>query len=318
MSDLRGDALRELVARQCGMVTGRQFAKAGVDRNAVHARVVSGRWQRMYRGVYATYSGQPDRLATLWAAVLYAGPGAMLSYETAAELTRLTDKPSKLVHVTIPAERRVTPAAGIVIHHSYRAAEARDPRRSPPQTNIDETVLDLVAAAATIDDACSWILRALQRRLTAGAYLAYGLTQRDRIPWRAELTELLTPDINGLHSILELRYHRDVEKRHHLPAGTRQHQARNGHRTIYRDILYAAYATAVELDGDAFHLADTRWRDIQRDNAAAADGITTLRYGWLDITLHPCQVAAEVARVLARHGYTAARPCSPDCPVGRR
>jgi hypothetical protein len=317
MAELLPDGLAKVVAQQHGVVTAQQVSGAGVSLDRVTTRLRSGRWQRMHRGVYATFSGQPDRLATLWAAVLYAGPDAMLSYETAAELGRLADKPSRLIHVTIPENRRVTPAPGILVHHSYRAAEARDPRRLPPQTSIDETVLDLVAAAATLDDACSWILRALQRHLTAGAYLVHGLTQRDRIRWRTQLTELLTPDINGLHSILELRYHRQVEKPHHLPDGTRQAPARNGARSIYRDILYELYATAIELDGDAFHLADSRWRDIQRDNAAAADGITTLRYGWLDITLRPCQVAAEVARVLARRGYTAARPCSPDCPLGR-
>jgi Transcriptional regulator, AbiEi antitoxin len=317
MGEQLPEPLARLVTRQRGVVTNRQLAEADMSTEALRWRVARGHWQRMQRGVYATFSGQPDRPAILWAAVLYAGPGAVLSHETAAELTKLIDKPSRLIHVTIPAERRATKAPGIVIHRSDRASWARDPRALPPQTRIEETVLDLAAAARSLDDACGWVLRASQRRLIAPAFLAHALAQRPRFSWRAELAELLTPDIGGLHSILELRYHRDVEKPHHLPASTRQAPARNQGRSIYRDILYERYATAVELDGDAFHLADSRWRDIQRDNAAAADGIMTLRYGWLDITLRPCQVAAEIARVLARRGYTAARPCSPDCPLGR-
>jgi Transcriptional regulator, AbiEi antitoxin len=317
MGEQLPEPLARLITRQRGVVTSRQLAEADMSTEALRWRVARGHWQRMQRGVYATFSGQPDRLAILWAAVLCAGPGAMLSHETAAELAKLIDKPARLIHITIPAERRVTAPSGIVIHRSDRASRAGDPRALPPQTRIEETVLDLAGAARSLDDACGWVLRASQRRLIAPAFLAHGLTQRDRIRWRPQLTELLTPDIDGLHSVLELRYHRDVEQPHHLPAGTRQAAARNQGRSIYRDILYEPYATAVELDGDAFHLADTRWRDIQRDNAAAADGIITLRYGWLDITLRPCQVAAEIARVLARRGYTAAWPCSPDCPLSR-
>jgi hypothetical protein len=81
--------------------------------------------------------------------------------------------------------------------------------------------------------------------------------------------------------------------------------------------LYAEYGTAIELDGRLAHPGDTRWSDIRRDNAAAAIGVTTLRYGWKEVTTTPCVVAAEVARVLVGRGYTGARPCSADCPVGR-
>jgi Transcriptional regulator, AbiEi antitoxin len=317
MGEQLSEPLARLITRQRGVVARRQLAEAGMSPEALRWRVARGHWQRLHRGVYATFSGQPDRLAMLWAVVLYAGQGAMLSYDTAAELAKLTDKPGKLIHVTIPAERRVTKRPGVVIHRSDRAAEAVDRRRLPPQTRIEETVLDLAAAARSLDDAWSWVMRASQRRLIAPTFLAHALAQRPRIAWHAELAEVLAPGLDGLHSILELRYHRDVEKRHELPAGTRQALGRSAGRVIYRDTLYEAYQTAVELDGDAFHPADTRWRDVQRDNAAAADGITTLRYGWLDVTARPCQVAAEVARVLARRGYTAARPCSPTCAVGQ-
>ena len=102
---------------------------------------------------------------------------------------------------------------------------------------------------------------------------------------------------------------------HRLPRGARQARARSGRRAVYRDILYDGYAVAVELDGQAAHPGDGRWRDIHRDNAAAADGIVTLRYGWLDVSQHPCLVAAQVAAVLSQRGHPAGQPCRPGCPV---
>lgn len=133
--------------------------------------------------------------------------------------------------------------------------------------------------------------------------------------WRSELSELLTLDAAGLHSILERRYHLDVERRHGLPAGDRQRSYRRDGHNEYRDVFYGAYLTAVELDGRLAHPSENRWADIERDNAAAADGIYTLRYGYLDLTLTPCQVAAQVATVLSRRGFTGARRCCPDCAV---
>jgi len=309
--------LRDAAESQAGVVTCSQAAAAGLSRNAVHSRVVTGRWQRLYRGVYAAFSGEPSRLARLWAAVLYAGCGAVLSHRTAAELVGLADGPSELVHVTVPAERRVSRAPGLVIHVSGRAREAVHPVRLPPQTRVEETVLDLADAARTIDDAVGWVSRALGRRLTTPSRLRDALAQRARIRWRRELTEMLSPDLAGLMSVLERRYQRNVERPHGLPAGTRQARAQRGEATVYRDVLYEKFATCVELDGQLAHPSEARWRDIRRDNAVAADGGVTLRYGWLDVSAGACQTAAEVDRTLRRRGFAGGRPCSPGCPVGR-
>jgi hypothetical protein len=286
-----------------------------MNRNATRARVRTGRWQLLYRGVYATFSGQPSREAVFWAAVLYGGRGAILSHHTAAEVASLIDKPCQSVHVTVPAERRVSRAPGIVIHVSARASEMVHPARLPPQTRIEETVLDLVDQAGSLDDAVGWVTRALGRRLTTQDRVRAALTQRARLRWRRELTELLSPDLAGLMSVLERRYERDVERRHALPAGARQVQVRRGDRTEYRDVLYEEYATCVELDGRFAHPGDERWRDIRRDNAVAADGGVTLRYGWLDVTAWSCRTAAEVDRALRSRGFPGARPCGPGCPV---
>ena len=87
-----------------------------------------------------------------------------------------------------------------------------------------------------------------------------------------------------------------------------------GERTEYRDADYEPLQVGVELDGRAAHPEAARWRDIRRDNANAAGGYVTLRYGWADVTEHPCEVAAEVARVLRLRGWPGApRRCGEHC-----
>jgi hypothetical protein len=299
------------------VLTAQQLLNAGLSRDYLRSQVDLGNWQRLYRGVYATFSGEPSRTADLWAAVLSCGDGAVLSHQTAAEVAGLADKADRRIHVIVPIQRTVTKIPGIVIHRSARAEEARHPAKLPPQTMVEETVLDLAGAAAQLDDAVGWVTRALGRRLTTQAELRQALALRPRIRWRTDLTWLLSPDAEGLHSVLEVRYHRDVEAPHGLPAGRRQAEFRVGRRKAFRDRLYPRYRTVVELDGRATHTLDTRWDDIRRDNATSASGILTLRYGWLDVTQHPCQVAAQVALALATRGFNGAKPCSPGCPVGQ-
>ncbi len=309
--------LSELATLQLGVLSRAQVLASGLTDEVITARISRGSWQRLFPGVYAVFSGEVSREAALWAAVLYAGRGAMLSHQTAAELWKLTDEPSSLIHVTIPADRRVTKQPGLVLHLSARAKLAVHPSRNPPRSQVEETVIDLCGIADDLDTAVGWLTRAIGRRLTTRDKLRVALEARSRLRWRAPLAELLSPDSAGIHSVLEYRYVRDVERPHRFPAATRQAQSRLGGRNQYRDTLYEAYKTAVELDGRVAHPGDTRWDDIHRDNAAASTGLTTLRYGWLEVTVTPCQVAAEIAAVLTARGYASARPCSADCPVGR-
>lgn len=309
--------LRELAALQRGILTRAQVLGAGLTKDLIAARLDLGRWQRVYPGIYAAFSGEPSREAVLWAAVLAAGPGAMLSRQTAAELDGLSDLPSSLIHVTVPSERRVRPKPGLVLHYSARASQSVHPVRTPPRTRVEETVLDLWDSSRSLDDAVSWVARSLGRRLTTQAKLRAAVLERAKVHRRALLDELLEPDLAGLNSILEHRYVRDVERPHGLPKGIRQAVAQLNGRKQYRDTLYDKYQLVVELDGRISHPDETRWADIERDNAAAADGLTTLRYGTVALITAPCRVAAEVAKLLTSRGYRGALPCSPGCRVGR-
>jgi len=311
-------ALRDHADRQRGVITSRQAQSAGLSRDEIAHRVRSGRWQRLHTGVYAVFSGPPDRQSVLWAAVLRAGQGAMLSYQTAAELDRLVDRSSSSIHLTIPAARRIPGGIpGTVVHLRCDAQRAAHPSRLPPRTRIEETVLDLADAAGSAWDAVGWVSTAVGRRLTTQHLLSEALGLRSRLRWRADLTIALSPDLAGIHSVLEYRYLRDVERPHGLPKGTRQARVSRDGVVEYRDVLYEEFSLAVELDGAAAHPAGTRWRDIRRDNLAAASGITTLRYGYRDVSARPCAVASEVASVLSLHGWQGTpRPCSPGCPAG--
>jgi hypothetical protein len=312
-------SLRHIADRQRGVISRSQALSAGLSKGLIDSRLARGRWTRLHGGVYALFTGVPDRETTLWAAVLRAGPGAALSHQTAAELDGLTDKPTSPIHVTVPATRRVTSTRGIIVHSRIGAELAAHPARLPPRTRVEETVLDLCDGCASLDNAIGWITTALGRRFTTQERLLDYARRRSRLRWRTDIDLALSPDMAGVHSLLEYRYVRDVQRAHRLPEGRRQVlSARDRHRE-YRDVLYDEFALIVELDGMVAHSDDKRWLDIRRDNAAAADGKITLRYGYQDVRLSPCLVASQLVQVLKLKGWTGSpRPCSPGCPLGSR
>jgi very-short-patch-repair endonuclease len=309
---------RKLIKLQRGVLARWQAPTVELEWTAIRAHLRTGRWRPLQWGVYATFTGVPSREAELWAAVLRAGPQAVLSHQTAAEIDGLTSTRSKVIHVMVPGNARVDPIPGISIHRSERLPEARHPSRTPPRTRIEETVLDLTQTAKTIDGAFGWLCQAAGSRLTTPDLLLIALHKRRKVRWRGILLSALGDISDGARSVLEIRYVRDVERSHGLPLARRQAKMTRSSGRIYLDNLVDRYRTCIELDGKAAHPVAERWRDIARDNASAADGITTLRYGWADVAQHPCQTAAQIAAVLHSRGWTGhPRPCGESCPLGR-
>lgn len=308
------ERLSELARFQAGVVSRNQAIHAGLTRRAIDSKVTRRRWAQIHRGVYATFAKPVTREAYLWAAVLYAGPRARLSHQTAAELLALPCERSPLIHVTIAEARRVRAPAGVVIHRSSHLGRPCQPLGQPPHTFIEETIIDLVQAATKLDDVIALVAGAFRQKLTIAAQLRLAAKTRKKLRWRAELNEIIKQAADGSHSVLEYRYDRDVERAHGLPAAEKQVPFIKPDGTKgFRDRLYDPYGLLVELDGKRFH--DGRQdEDRRRDNAAVATTGATLRYTWDDVTRRPCETAAELHAALERLEYEGAlKPCSPQC-----
>jgi hypothetical protein len=313
---------RSRLQAQSGVVSLEQARDAGFTDKAIEWRLHSGSWRRLHLGVYATFTGTLSREGILWAAVLGTGPGATLSHETAAELHGLLDTPVSHIHLSVPAERqpgRSQRIRGVIIHRSRILMAEWQPPWHLPRTSVEDTVLDLVAAARTFDDAYGWISTAVGRRRTTPELLSKALAARSRMRWRAWITAAIADAADGVHSPLERHYVYGVERAHGLPTARRQAKRRHGSGTRYLDNLYERYGVCVELDGTAAHPAEGRWRDTHRDNANRLQGTETMRYGWPDATKYRCRTAAEIGALLNRRGWKGTiRPCGPTCEGAQR
>jgi hypothetical protein len=308
-------SLRSQVGLQAGVVSRQQALRAGVPAEVIAWRVRSERWAAIHPGIYATFSGSASRVAHLWAAVLYAGPQARLSHQTAAELLRLSDERSPQVHVTIPDRRRVRPQDGVVVHRAARLGRPWQPPGLPPHTFIEDTIVDLIAVAATLDEVLALVTAGFGRGLALEPHLRRAAAERGRLRWRRELDQIIAECARGAHSVLEYRYDRDVQRAHGLPEAERQAKFRQPDGTLgYRDRAYPQFGgLVIELDGRRFHPPEQRGQDIRRDNQAAVAG-ATLRYDWSAVTRRACETARQQAQALRNRGWTGQlTPCSPEC-----
>jgi Transcriptional regulator, AbiEi antitoxin len=316
MGDVIPQTLRGLAGDQAGVVTRQQALGAGMSHGAIVARIKFGRWQRVHFGVYATFTGPMTRDAQLWAAVLVAGPGAQLSHQTAAEINRLTDRSSPFIHVTIPANRRIAPPKGVIIHLSSNLSVGwRFVRGVPPCTFAEETIVDLVHAATDLNDVIACVTGGFAKSKVSEGRLREVAAARKRLRRRGDLDEIILAGAGGAHSVIEYRYDHDVEQAHGLPTAAKQvkYTKPDGSRG-YRDRCYEKYKLIVELDGKQYHPLEHRGRDQDRDNDAAATVGSTLRYGWVDVTSKRCDSARQVHTAQTGRGYAGPlKPCSPVC-----
>jgi hypothetical protein len=312
--------IAELAARQGGVVARPQLIKLGMKDWQIQNQLAAGRWQRaqpLLEGVYVTHTGPLGYLTRCWAFLLYAGPGAALALETAQWSWGLRDEPPATVFIMIPGNRRIAAAPGLSVHISYDLAARRHPARQPAVTRVEDTIIDLVDAASTVENAIDVVLRACQRRRTTAARLGQAARKRKKLSRRRLLLDVLAEVQAGVLSMLERNYRRDVEVAHGLPCGARNRAEGVAGRRRYRDVRYKKFDLVVELDGQAAHPAHDRDRDDLRDNELVEiEGTATLRYGWTAVAGRPCATAAQVARMLRQGGWTGSPvPCGSGCPI---
>jgi very-short-patch-repair endonuclease len=310
--ELEAEGIDVLMHGQDRVVSRAQLLAADWSQTQIRRRLRRHSWQTVHPGVYATHTGPIGYDARILAALLYAGPEASWSHYTAAEqlgLIRIDEE--RPVYLTIPSHRVVVAQPGLVIRRT-KHWDARLDKVIPPRSAGVHAVLDIVDISASVDDAGAIIAEACQSGRISPAAIAVALKERVGLRYRRDLRPVLDDVAAGSHSLLELRYLRNVERRHGLPAGTRQ----RGVDDEFTDVAYEGFGLIVELDG-RFHLQpDRRWRDLARDNRATMRAEATLRYGWNDVDARACDATVQVLAVLRRAvPDLPGKQCSPLCPV---
>lgn len=303
--------LLRLAARQDGVLTHAQAVTA-LGRTPLRRLVASGAWQCLTRGVYVVGGGEPTPRQRMRAGCLLGGERSAIGGRAALHLAGLGEA-SHPVQVWVPAGAGLTPRPGWQFTEDGWG-RLDHTMGSLPVIRLEETLID-VGQRLAVEDWVTLLAEAARRDLVALPEVIRRIDARPRVAGRAMLREIAA-DLAGIESTLEWVYRRDVEEAHGLPTGRRQAVIVAGSRC---DVHYDGHHLVVELDGRV-HLKRV-FRDLERDNAHALRGETTLRYGSVDVRGRACHVARQVGGALRLRGWTGlprrCRSCPPEADVAR-
>ncbi len=286
----------ELAAAQFGRVRYGQVRAQGVSDRTIRRWRADGYLHPVLPGIDAVGHARSSPEADLAAAVLYAGPEAMLSHGTAIWWLELLRYAPDEIHVSTP--RRVK-STGNVIVHSRRNLE-RVMRRGLPVTTVSQALLDFAAtgpadllrlALANADYQDSLDLRQLHELTGRGIVGSAAIKQA---------TNIHLPQLAHTRSELERRM-LTLCQNHRLPIPL---------CNVYidgwlADAYWPDHRLVVEVDGYLGHRTRAQLeRDHQRDFELRAAGYTVLRYTWRQLTETPAAIACELRQYV--------RSCRPN------
>lgn len=256
--------------RQWGRVTRAQLLGLGITESTIAMWIAQGYLHRRLPGVYAVGHVSTSIEALLAEALLYAGPGAMLSHTTAAWWLGLLDDQPQVIHVSTPRQCR---SIRWIRVHRRRACE-REWKRGFPVTNLPQVLLDLAAtttlttvrrALASADYKGILDLKAVE------AIIGRGRAGTKRL--RLALTRH-QPELARTKSRLERMFLAICEQQGWPTPDVNEYIA--GWQV---DALWPDERIAVELDGHGNHHTPAQLRrDRRKELALRKAGLTPVRY----------------------------------------
>ena len=139
----RSAKVRTLADRQWGRVSWAQLKALGIDDKTIVRWAHGGYLHQVHPRVYGVGHCAPSVEADLTAAVLYAGPGAMLSHATALWWLGMVDTHPPRIQVS--TARRCQSLRGVNVHG--RRGCRRVWHKGLPTTDLEQALLDYASVA---------------------------------------------------------------------------------------------------------------------------------------------------------------------------
>lgn len=257
----------------------------------MHRWRVAGKLHPLFGGVYALGHPCVPIEGELVAALLHAGPDAVLSHRTAAWWWGLLADPPGRAEVSTPARARSLPE--VLVHHPRRLRSTR--HRRFPVTTVAQTLLDL-AATSTLNQVRNALAKAEYLELldvdAVEAVLGRGRkgAARLRVALERHQPRLSHTRSETERMMLDLCERRGLE----IPeVNVKIH----GWRV---DFLWRSHGLVVETDGYGNHHSPAQIdRDRRMDLTLRNHGLTVNRYSRPQVEDDGETVIEDVARTLA-------------------
>jgi len=292
-------AIDDLVARQYGVITRSQVLRCGMTREALRSRICpDGPWSVLAPGIYSTFTGRPTSEQHAIAALLYAGPGSLITGQTAMAANGIITLDRTIVDVLVPAERRRQDHGFVHVLRTSKmprtAYLAGELRYAP----VARAVADAARQLSDIRDVRTVVAAGVQWRAVCVAELAEELGQ-GRTAGSARFRAVLAEVADGVRSSAEADL-RKLIKSSSLPDPYYNPRLYRGEEFIaVPDAWWPDAGVAAEVDSRQWHLLPRDWElTLARHARMSSLGITVLHYPPRRLLTEPRVVVAEIRSAL--------------------
>ncbi|MBO0803624.1 MAG: type IV toxin-antitoxin system AbiEi family antitoxin domain-containing protein [Nocardiopsaceae bacterium] len=156
----------QLLNDQYGVITRRQALACGITRNALrHKLRRDGPWRKILPGVYVTETGTVTPVQREMAALLHAGPGAIITGAAAVRRHHLTCAGLGEIDVLVPVKSRVQSTGFVRIQHTTRMPDAGSAwsTRSLRFAPLPRAIADAARQMKSFDEVQALVCEAMQR-----------------------------------------------------------------------------------------------------------------------------------------------------------
>jgi len=287
------DALDRILHKQVGVIARHQVPAVGLSAGALRHRLRSGGpWQALLPGVYLAATGTPTTLQQEMAALLYAGPGSVITGPAALRSHHIRAELPEYVDVLVPAARRRRDAAFARLHRTTRMPEriwlAGPVRYARPPRAVADAVRDMTS----LRDVRAVVADAVQRGRCAIPELAAELGEGP-VVGSARFRQALADVAEGIRSAAEADL-KDLLVRSGLPMPLFNPSVYDPDGTFVArpDAWWPDLGVAVEVDSHEWHMSP------QDHDGTLARGRRMGKRQMIVLRFTPRQIRSEPAEVI--------------------
>ncbi len=298
----RIDGLAELLDRQLSVVSRGQLLGLGMKDTAMQWRVrAGGPWQALLPGVYLGLTGPPSLPQKETAALLYAGPGSLITGPVALMHHGLRSPVLlETVDVLVPGGRQRVSTRFARMHRTYRMPSRIVTSGPVRLVLVARAVADTARLITEVRDVRAVVADAVQQRRCTVGELA-GELRDGPVRGSAMFRSVLAEVAEGIRSTAESDL-RDLIRVARLPTPLFNAELYAGDAFIARpDAWWPEAGVAVEVDSYEWHMspADAD-RTRKRHDLMCAAGIFPLHFSPRQIRREPAEVVRMIKDALDR------------------
>ena len=259
-----------------------------------------GPWQKLLPGVYLTVTGVPSPEQREMAALLFAGPGSIITGVTAMRREGLRAADTGLVEILIPASRKRRSVGFVRVTRTTRMPERVVAVGGRHYAMPARAIADATRGIASLRDVRALVASAVQDGRCPLSMLIDELAQGPAKGSTA-LRRALGEVADGTRSAAEADL-RDLLKRGRIPTPMFNPQLYDpaGSLIAVPDTWWPDAGVAGEVDSREWHLSPEDWeRTMARHAAMTAQGILLLHFSPRQIRGQPGDVIARIKESLA-------------------